>query len=120
MTRSRLLFAVLSAVALAGVATVVLVTTSPATTKTINVARVGPTTTTTTTITLPPTTTPPIAPPTTQPPPPVVITRPPIRVQAPPPPTAAAPPPPTTAPVPFQNDNDADNFGGPSDGDGNK
>jgi len=52
--------------------------------------------------------------PTPTPPPTPVPTAPPAT--APPPP----PPPPTMRPPPFGNDGDADNRGGPNDGDGNK
>jgi predicted lipoprotein with Yx(FWY)xxD motif len=52
--------------------------------------------------------------PTPTPPPTPVPTAPPAT--APPPP----PPPPTMRPPPFANDGDADNRGGPNDGDGNK
>lgn len=52
--------------------------------------------------------------PTPTPPPPPPAAPP---AQAPPPP---APPPMRPTPVPFGNDGDADNRGGPSDGDGNK
>jgi predicted lipoprotein with Yx(FWY)xxD motif len=53
--------------------------------------------------------------PTPTPPPTPVPTAPPATAPPPPP-----PPPPTMRPPPFGNDGDADNRGGPNDGDGNK
>jgi predicted lipoprotein with Yx(FWY)xxD motif len=55
--------------------------------------------------------------PTPTPPPTPVPTAPPATAPPPPPPP---PPPPTMRPPPFGNDGDADNRGGPNDGDGNK
>jgi predicted lipoprotein with Yx(FWY)xxD motif len=55
--------------------------------------------------------------PTPTPPPTPVPTAPPTAAPPPPPPP---PPPPTMRPPPFGNDGDADNRGGPNDGDGNK
>jgi len=54
-------------------------------------------------------------------PPPVVPTSPTIHVRSPLPPPTAAPTPPPVSGIPQHNggDRDADNDGGPSDGDGN-